>query len=125
MSFLLQRVKPSELYQIHVLESTTRLLFLLSSMIIKHGLQKSETNPESQLLRWYSWNQLHNLHEETKRLQKEPRHYYDELKMEFSGRSGRAVWGVGVGRVVAGIVGSNPAESMDVCPRLSVLCCPV
>jgi hypothetical protein len=29
------------------------------------------------------------------------------------------------GRLVAGIVGSNPAQGMDVCPRLSVLCCPV
>jgi hypothetical protein len=24
-----------------------------------------------------------------------------------------------------GIAGSNPAWSMDVCPRISVLCCPV
>jgi hypothetical protein len=24
-----------------------------------------------------------------------------------------------------GIVGSNPARGMDVCPRFSVLCCPV
>jgi hypothetical protein len=29
------------------------------------------------------------------------------------------------GRLVAGIVGSNPAQGMGVCPRLSVLCCPV
>jgi hypothetical protein len=43
----------------------------------------------------------------------------------IAGHSGRAVWGVGLGRLVAGIVGSNPAEDMDVCPRLSVLCCPV
>jgi hypothetical protein len=28
-------------------------------------------------------------------------------------------------RLVAGIMGSNPARGMDVCPRLSVLCCPV
>jgi hypothetical protein len=42
-----------------------------------------------------------------------------------TGHSGRAVWGVGRGRLVAGIVGSNPAQGMDVCPRLSVLCCPV
>jgi hypothetical protein len=27
--------------------------------------------------------------------------------------------------LVAGIVGSNPVQGMDVCPRLSVLCCPV
>jgi hypothetical protein len=39
--------------------------------------------------------------------------------------SGRAVWGVGLGRLVAGIVGSNPAQGMDVCPHLSVVCCPV
>jgi hypothetical protein len=42
-----------------------------------------------------------------------------------AGHSGRAVWDVGLGRLVAGIVGSNPAQGMDVCPRLSVLCCPV
>jgi hypothetical protein len=27
----------------------------------------------------------------------------------WAGHSGRAVWGVGLGRLVAGIVGSNPA----------------
>jgi hypothetical protein len=43
----------------------------------------------------------------------------------FAGYSGRAFWGVGVGRLVAGIVGSNPAQGMDVCPRVSVLCFPV
>jgi hypothetical protein len=32
---------------------------------------------------------------------------------------------VGLGRLVAGIVGSNLAKGVDVCPRLSVLCCPV
>jgi hypothetical protein len=42
-----------------------------------------------------------------------------------AGHSGRAIWGVGLGWLVAGIVGSNPAQGMDVCPRLSVLCCPV
>jgi hypothetical protein len=42
-----------------------------------------------------------------------------------AGHRGRAVWGVGLGRLVAGIVGSNPAQGMDVCLRLSVLCCPV
>jgi hypothetical protein len=46
-------------------------------------------------------------------------------KIFFAGHSGRAVWGVGLGRLVAGVVGSNPAQGMDVCPRLSVLCCPV
>jgi hypothetical protein len=43
----------------------------------------------------------------------------------FAGHSGRAVWGVGLGRLVAGIVGSNPAQGMDVCLRLSMLCCSV
>jgi hypothetical protein len=33
--------------------------------------------------------------------------------------------GVGLGRLVTGIVGSNPARGMDVCPCVSVLCCPV
>jgi hypothetical protein len=33
-----------------------------------------------------------------------------------AGHSGRAVWGVGLGRLVARIVGSNPAQGMDVCP---------
>jgi hypothetical protein len=33
-----------------------------------------------------------------------------------AGHSGRAVWGVGLGRLVAGIVGSNPTQGMDVCP---------
>jgi hypothetical protein len=42
-----------------------------------------------------------------------------------AGHSGRAVWGVGLGRLAAGIVGSNPAQGMDVCLRFSVLCCPV
>jgi hypothetical protein len=34
----------------------------------------------------------------------------------IAGHSGRAVWGVDLGRLVAGIVGSNPAQGMDVCP---------
>jgi hypothetical protein len=29
------------------------------------------------------------------------------------------------GRLVAGIAGSNPAEGMDVCPCVYMLCCPV
>jgi hypothetical protein len=33
-----------------------------------------------------------------------------------AGHSGRAVWGVGLSRLVAGIVASNPAQGMDVCP---------
>jgi hypothetical protein len=33
--------------------------------------------------------------------------------------------GVGLGRSGTGIVGSNPTQDMHVCPRLSVLCCPV
>jgi hypothetical protein len=43
---------------------------------------------------------------------------------KWAGPSGRAVWGVGLGRLVAGNEGSNPASGMDVCPRPSVLCCP-
>jgi hypothetical protein len=39
--------------------------------------------------------------------------------------NGRAVWGVSLDRMVIGIVGSNPPRGMDVCPRISVLCCPV
>jgi hypothetical protein len=39
--------------------------------------------------------------------------------------SGRAVWGVGLGRLDTGIAGSNPAHGMDICPRLFVACCPV
>jgi hypothetical protein len=30
-----------------------------------------------------------------------------------------------LGRLNTGIVGSNPTRGMDVCPRISVLCCPV
>jgi hypothetical protein len=41
----------------------------------------------------------------------------------YAGHSGRAVWSVGLGWLVAGIVGSNPAQGMDVCPHLPVLCC--
>jgi hypothetical protein len=43
----------------------------------------------------------------------------------IAGHSGRAVWGVGLDRLVAGILGSNPARGMDVCQRLSVLYRPV
>jgi hypothetical protein len=43
----------------------------------------------------------------------------------IAGHSGRAVRGLGLGRLIAGILGSNPAQGMNVCPRLSVLCCPV
>jgi hypothetical protein len=52
----------------------------------------------------------------------------DKVTVQYfkeAGHSGRAVWGVGLGRLVAGTVGSNPAQGMDVCPRLSALCCPV
>jgi hypothetical protein len=45
--------------------------------------------------------------------------------VQIADHSGRAVWGVGLCRLVAGIVGSNPAQGMDVCPRIFVLCCPV
>jgi hypothetical protein len=51
--------------------------------------------------------------------------FYNVGTYSVAGHSGRAVSGVGLGRLVAGIVGSNPAQGMDVCPRLSVLCCPV
>jgi hypothetical protein len=40
----------------------------------------------------------------------------------------REVGGVGLGRLVTGIVGSNPARGMDVCVSVRVfllLCCPV
>jgi aspartyl/asparaginyl-tRNA synthetase len=43
----------------------------------------------------------------------------------MAGHIGRAVWGMGLDRLVAGIVGSNSAQGMDVFPRLSVLCSPV
>jgi hypothetical protein len=32
-----------------------------------------------------------------------------KIKSKIASHSGRAVWGVGLGRLVAGIVGSNPA----------------
>jgi hypothetical protein len=41
---------------------------------------------------------------------------YFEYDTPDAGHSGRAVWGEGLGRLVAGIVGSNPAQGMDVCP---------
>jgi hypothetical protein len=40
-------------------------------------------------------------------------------------RSGCLVKGVVLGHLVTGIVGSNPARSVDVCLCVSVLCCPV
>jgi hypothetical protein len=52
-------------------------------------------------------------------------HIYYLIIIYTGSHSGRAVWGVGLGRLVAGIVGSNPAQDMDVCPRLSMLFCPV
>jgi predicted secreted protein len=39
--------------------------------------------------------------------------------------SGRAVWGAGLDRLDTGIVGSNPAQGMNVCPLLSACCCPL
>jgi hypothetical protein len=39
------------------------------------------------------------------------------------GPSVQAVWGIGLDRLDAEILGLNPTYSMDVC--LSVLCCPV
>jgi hypothetical protein len=44
---------------------------------------------------------------------------------EDGGHSGHAICGKGLDRLNTGIVGSNPAQDMDVCPRLSVLSCPV
>jgi hypothetical protein len=41
----------------------------------------------------------------------------------YAGPVGRAVYGIGLGRLVTGIVGSNSDRDMDVC--VSVLCCPV
>jgi hypothetical protein len=43
-------------------------------------------------------------------------HFIEKIMKVNAGHSGRAVWGVGLGRLVAGIVGSNPAQGMDVCP---------
>jgi hypothetical protein len=40
-----------------------------------------------------------------------------------TGPGGRAIQGVVVGRLVTGIMGSNPAGDMDVCLCVSVLCC--
>jgi hypothetical protein len=42
----------------------------------------------------------------------------------YAGPGGRA-FGVGLGRLVTGIVGSNSSRGMDVCLCVSVLCCPV
>jgi hypothetical protein len=36
-----------------------------------------------------------------------------------------AVEGIGFGRLVAGIAASNPAEGMDVCICVYMLCCPL
>jgi hypothetical protein len=58
-------------------------------------------------------------------LLKETKLYLYDVKKSLAGHSDRAVWGVCLGWLVAGIVGSNPAQGMDVCPRLSVLCWPV
>jgi hypothetical protein len=43
----------------------------------------------------------------------------------MAGSGGRAVCVVGLGRLVAGIVGSNATRVMDVCICVPVLCCPV
>jgi hypothetical protein len=51
--------------------------------------------------------------------------YFPKTDKTDAGHSGRAVWGVGRGRLGAGIVGSNSTQRMDGCPRLSVLCCPM
>jgi hypothetical protein len=39
--------------------------------------------------------------------------------------SGRAAEDVGPGRLYTAIVSKNPAQDMNVCPRLSALCCTV
>jgi hypothetical protein len=39
--------------------------------------------------------------------------------------SARAVWGVGLDHFDTGVVGSNSARGMAVCPRTSVFCCPL
>jgi hypothetical protein len=36
---------------------------------------------------------------------------------------GRAVQGVDLGCLIAGIAGSNPARGMEVCRRVFMLCC--
>jgi hypothetical protein len=48
-----------------------------------------------------------------------------EIMYEYVVHSGRAVHGVGFGRLVTGIVRSNPARGMYVCLCVSVLCCSV
>jgi hypothetical protein len=47
------------------------------------------------------------------------------VAVENTSYSDHVVWSVGLERSDTGIVSSNPAQGMDVCPRLSVLCCPV
>jgi hypothetical protein len=42
-----------------------------------------------------------------------------------AGPGGRAIQGVGLGRLVTDIVGSNHAGGLDVCLCVSMLCCPV
>jgi hypothetical protein len=44
---------------------------------------------------------------------------------DIAEHSSRAVWGVGLDRLYTGIVSSNPAHVMNVCPHLSVLWCPI
>jgi hypothetical protein len=45
--------------------------------------------------------------------------------MSIAGPGGSAVSGVGLGRLVTGIMDSNPAQGMGVCLCVSVLCCSV
>jgi hypothetical protein len=39
----------------------------------------------------------------------------------LAGHGGRVIWGVGLSRLVAGIVGSNPARGVDGCLYVSLL----
>jgi hypothetical protein len=49
-----------------------------------------------------------------------------QVYVRMAGPSGREVRGkYYFGLSNSGIMGSNPTRGMDVCPRFSVLCCPV
>jgi hypothetical protein len=49
----------------------------------------------------------------------------EALEIMYFVHSGLSVHGVGFGRLVTGIVRSNPALGMHVCLCVSVLCCSV
>jgi hypothetical protein len=88
--------------------------FVRPSIIVQKVLTASITNNRTLvcLVRWKHQNTGKN-------------HKIKIANTVFAGHKSRAVWRVGLGRMVAGIVGSNPAQGMDVCPRISVLWCPV